>query len=456
MNNSLSQSDTFGLEGIYHNGKNEETWDYFSYHFSSPKQMIDSAKESLLIRGGVFYFASSPMFDTIPLGIKTASDYCVFNHRFYESVPDDTSVLFQELKIIGICVRLLKTVKHENRIGNKIPVVHKKNNPLIVWSDKQLERYEIKYDASTGGIEITTRDTSGDPIDVISKQLYSIHTSFVRILQNRCSSDVLERYVNQLMDVYFINGHTAFEESYDELQYTFLTKEIDRLKNTYWGKYGIGEEGRLIENYKAELDGLINKYKHQDNYLGRWVRSYLDNSEKSNLHIGEKSTIIRTDNKNIQSISSNHSSSNSQSITRSYKSGQWVESLLKKNNLSITGQTYELLRLGEQLIYDLHKNYSAKESKKEALRKIIEQLPDTPVEDDLRHLLGYADFYFDRAYDGKNLCFEEMIEDTYNYYSKESWDAKNILKRLSFDKEWINKCLEEEEAYKKQWEDILG
>ena len=133
-----------------------------------------------------------------------------------------------------------------------------------------------------------------------------------------------------------------------------------------------------------------------------------------------------------------------------------VESILKKNNLTITVQTYELLRRGEQIISDIHNNYSTKESKKVALRNKMDQLPETPIEDNLRHLLGYTDYYFDRAYDGKNLCIEEMIEDTYNYHSKDSWDAENILKRLSFNKDWINKCLEEENASKKQWEDITN
>lgn len=85
-----------------------------------------------------------------------------------------------------------------------------------------------------------------------------------------------------------------------------------------------------------------------------------------------------------------------------------------------------------------------------------EQLLEAKDGDNLGHLLGYAGYYFSNVYEGRPLSFVEMLEDTYNFHSKDSWDSNNIVKRLAFNKEWLNKCKMEEEAYKKSWEDLAN
>lgn len=334
MKNIQTDSSSKELVGIYHDGRKEEIMDLFNYHFSSRTELIDSAKESLLIREGVFYLASSPMFDTIQLAIDTALQYNVFNHRFNDTIPDDMSLLVKEMKTIGICKRLLLSIQHEKRIGNSIPINHKEYDPFFVWKDKQTERYEIQYKSSTGGFEITTPVTSSDPIDSLNKHLFSIHKSFVSVLRDRCSLWKYERYVEELMDAYFINGNTAFDQAYDELQIKYLSSEIHRLKDTYGGKYGFGEDSRSLERHMAEYEELVKKYEHQDNYLGRWARNFIEKKKKQSSNTNKKDVIT------------NSTPSRTQPSFSANLSTKWVESILKKNDLQITSQTYDLLTRG--------------------------------------------------------------------------------------------------------------
>lgn len=444
MKNIHTDSGSKELAGIYHDGRKEDIMDYFNYHFSSRTELIDSAKESLLIREGVFYLMSSPMFDTIQLAIDTALQYNVFNHRFNDTIPDDMSLLVREMKKIGICKRLLLSIQHEKRIGNSIPIVHKEYDPFFVWKDKQTERYEIQYNSSTGGFEITTPVTSSDPIDSLSKHLFSIHKTFVCVLRNRCSSWKYERYVEELMDAYFINGNTAFDQAYDELQIKYLSSEIHRLRDTYGGKHGFGEDSRSLERHMAEYEELVKKYEYQDNYLGRWARDFIEKKKKHSGDTNKKEVVIKS------------SPSRSRPSFSANLSTKWVESILKKNNLQITSQTYDLLNKGGLIITEIYVKHRSNDDRKAELYRKQEQLLETKDGDNLGHLLGYAVYYFSNAYEGRPLSFVEMLEETYNFHSKDSWDANNIVKRLAFNKEWLDKCKMEEEAYKKSWEDLAN
>lgn len=276
MNNIQSCSADTGLIGLYQKRCDENIRDLFTHYFSSQRELIDTAKGSLLFCKGAFFLISSPMFDSIPFAVESASYYSVFSHRFSDVIPDDSLTILGELKKICICFRLLTTITHENNTGNRIPVTHKEYSPIFIWNEKQLQRYEITYDNATGRFEIVTPYGCTNPIDALRDRIISIQKKFIPELRYRCSASKYNEYVWQLMDAYFINGHTCYDEQFDELQIRFIAKEINRLKDTQEVKYGFGESYRLIEKYRARYEELVDKYKHADNYLGRWARDFIN------------------------------------------------------------------------------------------------------------------------------------------------------------------------------------
>ena len=97
------------------------------------------------------------------------------------------------------------------------------------------------------------------------------------VLLKRCSLDKYREYVDRFVYLYSMWGKTSLEQMVDELRITRNANDWDRLeaKRKSMTALEFTSETKKLQNIFCEL---CNKYRHQDNYLGKWAdRFYKDN-----------------------------------------------------------------------------------------------------------------------------------------------------------------------------------
>lgn len=260
----------------YQSGDNRrnDAVDYKTLRVSSPEELKHRIRESLLLNNGGLFIVSAVSFNLPADGVYLAEQKRAFGFHFNKKVPEDTKELIEGLEKAIVCKRLLGTLLFRKQTYN---IDFRVDVSVPIFSND----YVLRFDAYTGVYQMNMPSNTGSAVSNAKAFSEFVMEYFLynnNVLRKRCTPEKYKEHVERFVYLYSFRGETILEQLVDELRLIRNNEDWDRLESKMRTdqSYRINQEADKLNCIYIEL---CRKYRHQDNYLGKWAdRFYKENS----------------------------------------------------------------------------------------------------------------------------------------------------------------------------------
>lgn len=259
---------------FYGDSRRNDAPDFLKLRVSSPDEMKQKAKDSLIINNGGFFIFSAPGFNCLRDGVNLAQQYKAFEYHFSKKEIADSRDLLRLLEKSLICKRLFNSLSFQKQTYNydlKVQV------SVPIFSND----YVLSFDPYTGVYKMKMPSDKGSVMGNIKAFSEFVMGCFLynnSVLLKRCTLEKYKEHVDHLMYLYSLDGEESLEQTVDELQIMRTDEDWKRLEGRR-GSLSAYEFNKEAKRLNGIYINICNKYRNKNNYLGDWAnRFYKGNS----------------------------------------------------------------------------------------------------------------------------------------------------------------------------------